>query len=159
VEHIERQAARLLVVTPDERVLLLRLEPSFRDPFWVTPGGGLDDGEAFVDAARRELYEEVGRDDLPIGPCIWRRTVTFTWERWRVQQEERTFLVGTPGPFEAVTLHPDEEPITGSGWLTIPHLRALPEVVYPVGLADHLEQLFTSGAPVEPIDLGDVVED
>jgi 8-oxo-dGTP pyrophosphatase MutT (NUDIX family) len=159
VEHIERQAARLLVVTPDEQVLLLRLEPSFRDPFWVTPGGGLDDGEAFVDAARRELYEEVGRDNLPIGPCIWRRTVTFTWERWRVQQEERTFLVETPGPFEAVTLHPDEEPITGSAWLGIPQLRALVEIVYPVGLADHLEQLFTNGVPAEPILLGDVVED
>ena len=82
-----------------------------------------------MDAARRELYEEVGRDDLPIGPCIWRRTVTFTWEQWRVQQEEYTFLVEPSGPFEAVTLHPDEEPITGSAWLTIPHLRALAEVV------------------------------
>ena len=119
MEHIDRQAARLLVVTPEEQVLLLRLEPSFRDPFWVTPGGGLDDGESFVDAARRELDEEVGRDDLPIGPCIWRRTVTFTWERWRVQQEERTFLVETPAAFEAVTVLPDEEPITGSGWFTI----------------------------------------
>ena len=159
MEYIERQAARLLVVTPEEQVLLLRLEPSFRDPFWVTPGGGLDDGEAFVDAARRELYEEVGREDLPIESSIWRRTVTFTWERWRVQQEEHTFVVETPGPFDAVTLHPDEEPITGSGWLTIPHLRALTEVVYPVGLADHLAQLFTNGVPAEPILLGDVVED
>jgi 8-oxo-dGTP pyrophosphatase MutT (NUDIX family) len=159
VEHIERQAARLLVVTPEEQVLLLRLEPSFRDPFWVTPGGGLDDGEAFADAARRELAEEVGRDDLPIGPCIWRRTVTFTWERWRVRQEERTFLVGAPGPFEAVTVHPDEESITGSAWFAVPDLRTLSEVVYPVGLADHLERLFTDGAPAEPIHLGDVVED
>ena len=159
MEHIERQAARLLVVTPDEQVLLLRLEPSFRDPFWVTPGGGLDDGETFVDAARRELAEEVGRDDLPIGPCIWRRTVTFTWERWRVQQEERTFLLGAPEAFEAVTVHPDEEPITGSAWLAVPDLRTLPEVVYPVGLADHLERLFRDGVPAEPIHLGDVVED
>jgi len=159
VEHIERQAARLLVVTPQEQVLLLRLEPSFRDPFWVTPGGGLDDGETFVDAARRELAEEVGRDDLPIGPCIWRRTVTFTWERWRVRQEERTFLIGAPGPFEAVTVHPDEEPIVGSAWFAIRDLRMLPEVVYPVGLADHLERLFTEGVPAEPIHLGDVVED
>ena len=159
MEHIERQAARLLVVTPDEQVLLLRLEPSFRDPFWVTPGGGLDDRETFVDAARRELAEEVGRDDLPIGPCIWRRTVTFTWERWRVQQEEHTFLVGAPEAFEAVTVHPDEEPITGSAWFAIPALRTLPEVVYPVGLADHLERLFSDGVPAEPIHLGDVVED
>ena len=69
MEHIDRQAARLLVVTPEEQILLLRLEPSFREPFWVTPGGGLDEGETFMDAARRELREEVGRDDLPIGPA------------------------------------------------------------------------------------------
>ena len=31
-----------------------------------------------------------------------------------MQQEEHTFLVETSGPFEAVTHHPDEEPITGS---------------------------------------------
>ena len=159
MEHIDRQAARLLVVAPEERVLLLRLEPSFRDPFWVTPGGGLDDGETFEDAARRELREEVGRDDLPIGPCIWRRTVTFTWETWRVQQEEHTFLVEAPEVFDAVTAHPDEEPITGSAWFTIPSLRGLSEIVYPAGLAEHLKHLFAHGVPAEPIHLGDVVED
>jgi 8-oxo-dGTP pyrophosphatase MutT (NUDIX family) len=159
VEHVDRQAARLLVVTPEERVLLLRLEPAFREPFWVTPGGGLDDGEAFENAAHRELREEVGRDDLPIGPCIWRRTVTFTWERWRIHQEERTFLVASATAFDAVTAHPDGEPITGSSWFAVPHIRELPEIVYPVGLAEHVEELFLHGVPNEPIDLGDVVED
>lgn len=159
MEQIDRQAARLLVVTPEEKVLLLRLEPSFREPFWVTPGGGLDDGETFLDAAHRELHEEVGRDDLPIGPCVWRRTATFTWETWRVRQEERTFIVASAAAFDAVTVHPDGEPITGSGWFAIPHMRELPEIVYPVGLADHVEHLFLHGVPDEPIHLGDVVED
>src|SRR5262245_43672811 len=159
MEDVFRGAARLLVLTPEPQVLLLRLEPSFRDPFWVMPGGGLDEGESYEEAARRELAEEVGRVDLTLGPCIWTRDVTFTWERWRVHQKERTFLVEVPAPFEAVTVFPDEEPITGSGWFTIEGLRAQPEVVYPLGLADHLEQLLADGHDDGPVHLGVVVED
>lgn len=159
MEHIDRDAARLLVCTPDWRVLVLRLEPAFRGPLWVTPGGGLDEGESYEDAARRELREEVGRDDLELGPCIWHRRVRFTWERWRVHQRERTFLVPVPSAFEAVTVHPDEEPIVGSGWFVAEELRALDEAVYPIGLAEHLDQLASDGIPAAPVDLGEVVED
>jgi 8-oxo-dGTP pyrophosphatase MutT (NUDIX family) len=159
MEDVTRGAARLLILTPEPEVLLLRLEPSFRDPFWVTPGGGLDDGESYEDAARRELAEEVGRSDLAIGPCIWTREVTFTWERWRVHQKERTFLVEVPAAFEAVTVFPDEEPITGSGWFTLDRLRREPETVYPIGLADHLDRLLADGHGGSPVDLGVVVED
>jgi ADP-ribose pyrophosphatase YjhB (NUDIX family) len=159
MEDVVRGAARLLVLTPEPQVLLLRLEPTFRDPFWVTPGDGLDEGETYEDAAIRELAEEVGRDDLELGPCIWTRQVTFTWERWRVHQKERTFLVPVPAPFEAITVFPDEEPITGSGWFTVERLLAEPETVYPIGLAGHLERLLADGHGDEPVDLGIVVED
>jgi len=159
MEAIHRGAARLLILTPEPQVLLLRLEPSFRDPFWVTPGGGLDDGESYEDAARRELAEEVGRSDLALGPWIWTRQVTFTWERWRVHQKERTFLIEVPAPFDAVTEFPDEEPITGHGWFSIHALRTEPETIYPIGLADHLERLLAGGHGEAPLDLGVVVED
>jgi 8-oxo-dGTP pyrophosphatase MutT (NUDIX family) len=159
MEDVHRGAARLLVLTPEPQILLLRLEPSFRDPFWVTPGGGLDEGETYEEAATRELAEEVGRDDLQLGPCIWSREVTFTWERWRVHQKERTFLVEVPAPFDAVTVFPDEEPITGHGWFTLDRLRTEPDAIYPVGLAGHLERLIANGHENGPIDLGVVVED
>jgi 8-oxo-dGTP pyrophosphatase MutT (NUDIX family) len=159
MEHLFRRASRLLILTPEDRVLLLRLEPSFRDPFWVTPGGGLDDGESFEEAAAREFREEVGRDDLPIGPCVWLRNVTFTWERWRVHQEERTFLVRVPHVFDAVTVFPDQEPITGSGWFGVEELRREPESVYPIGLAEHLERFLAAGQSTQPVHLGHVVED
>jgi hypothetical protein len=76
-----------------------------------------------------------------------------------VHQKERTFLVEVPAPFEAVTVFPDEEPITGHGWFTIGQLREEPETIYPIGLADHVERLIGDGHRAGPIDLGVVVED
>ena len=82
----------------------------------------------------------------------------FTWEHWRVHQEERTYVVPTPEAFHAVTAFPDEEPITGSRWFGVDELRREPDTVYPLGLADQLAALLASGVPDAPIDLGSVVE-
>jgi 8-oxo-dGTP diphosphatase len=139
VKEIDRLAARLLILAPTGRVLMLRIWPTFRDPFWVTPGGGLDDGESFEDAARRELREEVGRSDLQLGPCIARRDVEFPWDDWLVRQHERTFLVDASDEFNAVVVHPDEEPIVGAAWFSAEELRALQETVYPDGIVGLVE--------------------
>jgi 8-oxo-dGTP pyrophosphatase MutT (NUDIX family) len=147
-----------LVRTPANEILLLRLLPTFRRPFWVTPGGGLDDGESYEEAAMRELREEVGRDDLALGPCVWTRWVEFAWESWRVRQRERTFVIEVEEAFEPVTDHPDAEPIAGGGWFTHEQIAGMDEVVYPLGLAIHLEELFRDGYPLAPIDLSEFVE-
>jgi 8-oxo-dGTP pyrophosphatase MutT (NUDIX family) len=143
--QVDREAVRLLVVSPAGRVLLLRLVPSFREPFWVTPGGGIDDGESMEEAARRELREEVGRDDLGIGPFLWTRDVEFTWESWHVRQREHTFLVQADTEFDSVVTHADIEPIAGSRWFDAGELRELSEIVYPEDLAVRLERLLGEG--------------
>lgn len=152
---IERDASRLLVLSPRGRALLLRLEPSFRDPFWVTPGGGLDDGESFEAAAMRELREEVGRDDLQLGPWVWSQRVEFAWEDWLVRQHQRTYLVEVLDEFDPVIMHPDEEPIVGGSWFHPNELELLGEDVYPDDLARLLRELLSCGPPTRPILLPD----
>ncbi len=87
---------RVLVVDADDRVLLLRS----RAGFWFPPGGGIEPGETAVQAARRELVEELGlhlADDGELGPCVWtRRHVLPSFdlrERWYLL---RVGASGTP---------------------------------------------------------------
>ena len=60
----ERKAARLLLISPDEEVLLFRFHHTddalAGTSHWATPGGGLEPAETFHAAAIRELYEETG---------------------------------------------------------------------------------------------------
>lgn len=54
----KRQRARVLVTDGKYRVLLVRGIVSSGD--WTLPGGGLKKGELAIDAAQRELHEEIG---------------------------------------------------------------------------------------------------
>ena len=62
-----RRAGRVIVLDPEDRVLLFRYDeapPNGRH--WCTPGGGLDDGEDYPAGARRELTGVTGWTDVPI---------------------------------------------------------------------------------------------
>jgi 8-oxo-dGTP diphosphatase len=92
-----RPAARILLVDDAGRVLLFRFLPEDRPPFWCTPGGALDPGESYAQAARRELIEETGIDADP-GPEVARRLVEFvTIEGVPVSADERYFRVRADG--------------------------------------------------------------
>lgn len=139
-----RPAARILLVNGEGRLLLFRFTPEDgRAPFWCTPGGAVDPGESYEDAARRELYEETGIIADP-GPQVLQRNVDFlTIERVEVTADERYFLVRTDARDIDTASHTELEQRVMQQWRWIApgDLASLGEAYFPEDLATIMEQV------------------
>jgi 8-oxo-dGTP diphosphatase len=138
----KRPSARLLVVDPQGRVLLFRFGfdsgPLAGTAYWATPGGGLDAGETYQQAARRELLEETGIDSA-IGEAVAIRQTSFQLSTGEmVSAEEHYFIVrtdqtvdigGNPDPVERAF-------IVEARWWSSDELAASEETVFPENIAE-----------------------
>ena len=90
---IPRPTARVVLIDSRDRLLLFKWLPS---NVWITPGGGVEPGETYEQAALRELQEETGLNGVELGPWVWSRRRTFTWEKRQYEAQERFFLLRVP---------------------------------------------------------------
>ncbi len=135
-----RRAGRVIVLDPDDRILLFQYDdgpPNGRH--WCTPGGGLNDGEDYAAGARRELAEETGWTDVPLGTTAYERTLTMEYADAIVRQHERFFLgrveVARRELGEVADMHVSDG-IAARHWWTLAEMDSTNEVIWPEGLAD-----------------------
>ena len=140
-----RRAGRVIVLDPQDRVLLFRYDdgpPNGRH--WSTPGGGLNDGEDYPAGARRELAEETGWTDVSVGPEVYEWTRVMGHADAIVRQHELIFLarvdVAERGLGEVADMHVSDG-IAAWHWWTLAELDATAEVVWPSGLASLVRRL------------------
>ena len=134
-----RRAGRVVVLDPGDRVLLLRYdEPPPAGRHWATPGGGLNPGESYAAAARRELAEETGWDDVALLGEIHRQERLIMHQGRACRQHERLFLGRTDQVRrelgDVAAMHTSDG-ITAWRWWTLPELDTTTELVWPRGLA------------------------
>jgi 8-oxo-dGTP pyrophosphatase MutT (NUDIX family) len=131
----ERQAARVVLLDPQDRVLLMRYDDGPPNgPHWTTPGGGLEPGETFPQAALRELAEETGWSDIELLDEIHRRSHTMEWSGILVYQHERLYLARTEIPARPITgvdaMH-QSDGIAAWHWWTLTELKTTKEAIWP----------------------------
>ncbi|MET7941827.1 NUDIX domain-containing protein [Streptomyces sp. NPDC005302] len=151
-----RQAARVAVLDPAGAVFMFRYDNAEVGVHWALPGGGMDPGETPLQAARRELREETGWDDIPLdGTLLCRWEHDFTRIGVPVRQHEHIFL--TRGPRRDLTgelgsAHEADGILRGRLWPP-DELSAATEALWPPQLPDLLAAV-RRGPPTTPVDLG-----
>ena len=155
---IKRQGVRAILLTPQEEVLLMRvIEPVSRRAFWLTPGGGADDGEDKIATLKRELLEEVGRNNFEIGPEVWRRDHQFSWDERLYHQIDHFYLVRTSRFTPTTDNMPDQielDAFDGFHWWPLPEIEQSDEVFVPRRLGTLLRDLIKNGSPPVVVEVG-----
>ncbi len=142
----ERKAARLLVISPSQAVLLFRFVHKdgalAGQNYWATPGGGVEAGETFEAAAMRELREETGIEVDAVAAPVGNRTMVLMLPCGEtVLAIEQYFVVHAPS--EALskaewTTH-ETQVMADHHWWSATELQSTAETVWPERLLEMLQ--------------------
>jgi 8-oxo-dGTP pyrophosphatase MutT (NUDIX family) len=147
---IARIGGRVLMVDASDRLLLIHETLEHGGSHWLTPGGGLEDGEHPREAAAREAFEETGIE-VAIAPDAEPVLTTrrdWSWRGVEYDQIDHFFLVrvpdGLPVQPQALT-EIERETLLGSRWWTVAELTATDEILLPPDLGPVLGRLLGDG--------------
>jgi 8-oxo-dGTP pyrophosphatase MutT (NUDIX family) len=149
-----RETARVIVLDPEDRLLLFLTRLGER-PIWLTPGGGVEPGETFLEAAKRELWEETGQRGHVLGPWVWSRNRVFDVAGTPVDLRERYYLLRCERFEVSAANHTEEERriVEEHRWWHATEIEDSKDWFAPRDLGRHLLELIERGAPESPIDL------
>jgi 8-oxo-dGTP pyrophosphatase MutT (NUDIX family) len=152
VQRRTRRAARIVLLDPDDRVLLFRYVTAGFDPFWILPGGECEPGEDYAQGARRELLEETGIDAHPTPLGIERRA-EYEYMGEPVAAEEQFFrhraavaTIDTAGHTEL-----EREVMQEHRWFARDELGTWPETIYPLEILALIDRAIAEDRHEHPL--------
>jgi len=135
-----RQAGRAILRDEQNRVLLIHFVlPNMT--FWATPGGGVEPGETPLQAAHRELQEELDIAVALEGP-VHQAVGIFEFEGALIENTDIFFAGRWDGvPRLMGATETESAALTEARWWTLGEVEQTPEPIFPRDLAKVLRQL------------------
>ncbi|KLN59255.1 hypothetical protein WH96_18220 [Kiloniella spongiae] len=152
----KRRAVRAVILSPDDKILLARMQYPNTEPLWLTPGGGLERYEDPVFALRRELNEEIFASNWDIGPLVWTREHRLTFNKQDICVNETFYLIQSEkfDPPQAMPDANENRHFHGYRWWDATDITASGETFVPLKIATYLPDLIDCIIPDKPIDVG-----
>ncbi|MEV6695389.1 NUDIX domain-containing protein [Micromonospora sp. NPDC051196] len=158
----ERDVVRIVLHDAADRILLFHtheITAPELGQWWELPGGGIDEGETYLETALRELREETGISISPeqVGAPTWRRTASFRHRDRRHLQHEVVVAVRLDHKGEAVDgagrFDYEREDYFDYRWWPIADVVASSEQFYPRSLPQLLTRFLAGHEIDEPFEL------
>lgn len=153
---ITRKSARAIVLNKQHQIFLFRYTFDFfaeKQSVWITPGGGLEEGEAFEDALAREVYEEMGVRLTEPAPFVFYRTPLYELKNGEtVQSEERFYLVYCEDMSFSCDGWSESEAkrMTAGKWWSVEEIRESGAKFFSEDIIRILERLSKGDVPKDP---------
>ncbi|PXY20837.1 NUDIX domain-containing protein [Prauserella muralis] len=137
--------ARVLLLDPDDRVLLLlSVDPDEpRRRWWDLPGGKREGREDLADTARRELVEETGLEPDTLERVLWEREARYRFRGQRWHRRDTTFLGRLAAPAPAKVR--ERSNLLDARWWTLEEVRRSAEKFLPPELPRLLAEVLDGG--------------
>ncbi len=154
-----RKSSRAIILNKRNEIFLFRYTFDFfaeQESIWITPGGGLDDGESFEEALKRELFEELGIELTEKAPFVFYRTPLYELKNGEtVQSEERFYLVRLDEKefSYANWTESENKRMTAGKWWSIEEIRQSEEKFFSKDVVGMLERFARGEIPKEPIEI------
>jgi 8-oxo-dGTP pyrophosphatase MutT (NUDIX family) len=152
VDVVDLVAAHVLVIDPQERVLLLHGRGLGPAGYWVLPGGGVEPGETPVQAAIREVWQETGLrlSESDVAGPIESGEVAFSFGNVDYRQQQHYFatwvggldpVTTSVGRFDPAEPDVDSRGLLSFNWWSLDQLRAYQssDMLAPPDLAQILQ--------------------